>query len=146
VVFDSDAKRVLEHRWEPNGVILQACRVPSFRSQLVIEQIESFGMAVGQEVFTTVWWAGRFFEAWPGPDRYMLARRPVKLHLCGSMKAKDGNIRQALIDKFGGEQAIGRKASPGPLYGVRSHSWSSLALAVTWAETHDQAVATSSPA
>ena len=106
---------------------------------LVIEQIESMGMAVGQEVFTTVWWAGRFYEAWPNANRYQLPRRPIKLHLCGTMQAKDANIRRALLDKFGGATAIGRKASPGPLYGVKGHEFAALAVAVTWLETQTRA-------
>lgn len=85
---------------------------------VVIEKIESYGMAVGAEVFETVWWAGRFAEAaMPGPV-VMLPRRTVKLELCGSSRAKDANVRQALIDRFGGSAAIGRKAAPGPLYGI----------------------------
>jgi hypothetical protein len=102
---------------------------------LVIEQIESMGMAVGQDVFLTVWWSGRFFQAWPG-ECYQLPRRPIKLHLCGSMQAKDANIRAALLDKFGGKDvALGRKASPGPLYGVKGHEFAALAVGITWLET-----------
>jgi len=48
------------------------------------------------------------------------------------MKAKDANIRQALIDKLG---PVGTKKSPGPLWGVKSHIWSALAVAVTALET-----------
>jgi hypothetical protein len=105
------------------------------RATLVIEQIQSMGMAVGQEVFQTVWWAGRFYEAWPNSDRYQLPRRPIKLHLCGTMQAKDSNVRAALIDKFGGSTAIGKKATPGPLYGLKGHEFAALAVAVTWIET-----------
>ena len=63
----------------------------------------------------------------------MIYRKDVKLHLCGSPRAKDSNIRQALIDRFGPgkEKAIGLKKTPGPLYGVKSHVWAALAVAVT---------------
>lgn len=65
-----------------------------------------------------------------------MTRRAVKLHLCGSMRAKDGNIRQALVDRFGGQaQAVGTKKAPGPLFGLSSHRWSALAVAVTWWDT-----------
>ncbi len=43
----------------------------------------------------------------------MLPRRAVKLELCADSRAKDANIRQALLDRFGGSTAIGRKAAPG---------------------------------
>lgn len=102
---------------------------------LVIEMIASYGMPVGREVFETCTWIGRFTEAAGGAQ--LVYRKDVKLHLCGQSRAKDANIRQALIDKFGGkEKAIGRKATPGPLYGISADVWSALAIAVTYDETH----------
>lgn len=96
---------------------------------LAIEMIASYGMPVGREVFETCVWIGRFKQAWRTPDDVQLIyRRDVKLHLCGSPRAKDANIRQALLDKVG---AAGTKKSPGPTYGVKSHAWAALAVAVT---------------
>lgn len=100
---------------------------------LAIEMIASYGMAVGREVFETCVWIGRFKQAWHNPEAVRLIyRRDVKLHLCGSPKAKDANIRQALIDKLG---PPGTKKNPGPTYGVKSHAWAALGVAVTAAET-----------
>jgi hypothetical protein len=101
---------------------------------LAIEMIASYGMAVGREVFETCVWIGRFQQAWwRDPEAVRLVyRRDVKLHLCGSPKAKDTNIRQALIDKLG---PPGTKKQPGPTYGVKSHAWAALGVAVTAAET-----------
>lgn len=105
---------------------------------IVFEQVASYGMAVGAEVFATVWWAGRMFQQalTDTPihcDCHQMFRRDVKLHLCGQARAKDSNIRQALIDRFGGkETAIGTKHSPGPLYGLKGDCWQALALGVTW--------------
>ena len=99
---------------------------------LAIEMVASYGMPVGREVFETVRWIGRFQQAWRDPEAVRLIyRRDVKLHLCGSMRAKDPHVWQALIDKLG---PIGTKACPGPLYGVKSHARSALAVAVTAAE------------
>ena len=101
---------------------------------VAIEKIESYGMAVGREVFDTVWWAGRFAEAVHPTPTYQVPRREVKLELCADSRAKDANIRVALLDRFGGvDAAVGRKATPGPLYGVSRDVWSALAVAVTWA-------------
>ena len=103
---------------------------------LIVEEVVSYGMPVGREVFETVFWSGRFVEAWGGPY-HLMPRQEVKQHCCRSSKATDATIRQALIDQFGGkERAIGRKTCPGPLYGIRKDLWSALALAVTWSETH----------
>lgn len=130
----------------PNTELLGHCRrlFPMNIRQVAIEEIESFGMAVGREVFSTVRWAGRFEEAadHQGAAVTLVPRRTVKLHLCGSAKAKDTNIRQALIDRFGGDSvAVGRKANPGPLYGISKDVWSALAIAVTWADQHEEAAA-----
>lgn len=94
---------------------------------LAIEMIASYGMAVGKEVFETCVWIGRFIQAAPLQHR-LIYRKDVKMHLCGTTNAKDTNIRQALIDKLG---APGVKANPGPTYGVKSHAWPALAVAVT---------------
>jgi hypothetical protein len=96
--------------------------------RLAIEKIEAMGMAVGADVFETVHWSGRFQQAWREPARVQrVTRRQVKLGLCGNMRAKDPNIRQALIDMLG---APGTKANRGPTYGVISHAWSALAVGV----------------
>ena len=121
-----------------NDVLLEQLRTGlsiDVRS-VVIEWIESFGMSVGQEVFKTVHWSGRFTEAAErdGVKVVQMPRRSVKVHLCGSSRAKDPNVRQALVDRFGGSEAKGTKASPGPLYGISKDVWSALAIAVTWAD------------
>ena len=96
---------------------------------LAIEMIASYGMAVGREVFETCVWIGRFKQAWRSPDSVRLVyRKDVKLHLCGSPRAKDPNIRQALLDLLGPQ---GTKKAPGPTYGVKSHAWAALGVAVT---------------
>jgi hypothetical protein len=115
-----------------NAVMLERIRVFGLTGKaddLVIEGVACYGMPVGAEVFETVVWIGRFQQAWRDPEAARLVyRQAVKLHLCGSARAKDTNIRQALIDRLG---PVGLKKSPGPLYGVRGHAWSALAVAVT---------------
>lgn len=101
---------------------------------VVIEKVESFGMAVGAEIFETVYWSGRFAEAARPSPVERIGRKAVKLHLCGTTKAKDSNIRQALIDRYGGAEARGTKKEPGPLYGIANDVWSALAVAVTYAD------------
>jgi hypothetical protein len=99
---------------------------------LVIEEIESYGMPVGREVFETVRWTGRFHQAYlPGPV-FWLPRRHVKLYLCGNCRAKDGNVSQAIRDRYGGNKAAkGRKKTPGPLYHVKKDLWAALGVALT---------------
>lgn len=122
--------RVADSGVLPNDEMLfEIQRTTDVTMALAIEMIASYGMPVGREVFETCVWIGRFQQAWHSPGSVRLVyRRDVKLHLCGSMKAKDPNIRQALLDKIGPQ---GTKKAPGPLYGVKSHAWAALGVAVT---------------
>lgn len=108
--------------------------MPLYRAVLVVEMMRARGMPFSNDEMRTLVWLGRFIEAWGG-EYHEVYRADVKLHLCGSVKARDSNIRAALIDRFGGkDRAIGCKRAPGPLYGVKADAWSALALAVTHAE------------
>lgn len=102
---------------------------------LVIEHVQSMGMAVGQEVFDTVEWGGRFMEAWMdrGGTVAKVPRRDVKQHLCGHAKAKDPNIRAALIDLYGGSDQCKKG---GRLERVKGHAWSALAVGVVYLDAH----------
>jgi hypothetical protein len=115
-------------------------------SILAVEMIQHYGtgMPAGAEIFDTCVWIGRFIETWrqhaAATDPFHLVKRiAIKMYLCGSVRTKDANVRQALIDRWGGKaKAIGRKAEPGPLYGISGDIWSALAVAVTQAELEDQ--------
>ena len=101
---------------------------------LALEMVASYGMPVGAEVFRTVWWAGRFAEVWIAagrPEPREVFRKDVKLHHCHSARAKDANVRQALIDRLGPK---GTKKQPGPTYGISSHVWPALAVALLVAD------------
>lgn len=107
---------------------------------LVIEQIKSYGMSVGESVFETVFWSGRFaaaceYNKFTHMDWDRMPRMDVKMHLCHSPKAKDSNIMQALIDRFAPNtrnKGKGVKAAPGFFYGFHSDVWAAFALAVTF--------------
>jgi len=104
---------------------------------MVIEQVRSYGMPVGASVFDTVWWSGRFCQAW-GDNFFQVPRMDVKNHLCHNSRARDSNIIQALADRFAyGEKNKGKgtKKNPGFFFGFRSDVWQAFALAVTW---HDR--------
>ena len=96
----------------------------------VIEMIASYGMPVGKEVFDTCVWIGRFDHASFHPASFVY-RKDVKMHLCGTMRAKDSNIRQALIDRFG---EVGTKARKGWFYGFKADVWQCYAVGVTYLE------------
>lgn len=100
---------------------------------VVIERVACYGMAVGASVFDTCYWGGRFQQACPDPDAVQwVFRKEVKLHLCGSPRAKDANIRQAIIDRFGGLQATKKG---GPLHKCSKDMWAAIAVGLTWMDT-----------
>ena len=102
--------------------------------RMVVEMIASYGMPVGREIFECCVWIGRFMEAF-GADRCdRLTRGEIKSHLCHSPKAKDSNIRQALIDRLG---PPGTRKAPGATYGISGDCWSALAVAVCWTDKND---------
>lgn len=63
--------------------------------------------------------------------------RQCRIHLCGSARARDPHVREALLDRLGPK---GTKAEPGPTYGVSGHAWRALAVAVTDADHRALAV------
>lgn len=106
-------------------------------NDVAIEMIASYGMAVGATVFDTCVWVGRFEEtAIRCKDVAVkkVFRKEVKLNLCQSAKAKDGNIIQALKDRFGDK---GTKANPGFFYGFKADCWQAFAVGVTWLDGQD---------
>jgi hypothetical protein len=140
VLYGPSSRTIANKGTVPNAAMLQIVTSVAKDPLAVcaIEMIASYGMAVGAEIFETVYWIGRFAERWSavaGVDAARVFRRAVKLHLCGTSTAKDANVRQALIDMFGPGKgrAIGKKATPGPLFGVSGDQWSALAVAVTFA-------------
>ena len=123
-----DGAAVTSAIYQPNEFVLGRLKDAAGVYPLAIEKIASFGMPVGAEVFETVYWSGRFAQAYGVEHVERITRIDVKMHLCHNTRAKDGNIRQALIDRFG---KPGTKSKPGPLYGIVGDLWAALAVAVT---------------
>lgn len=108
---------------------------------IVMENFQAMGMAVGKSVFDSCIWLGRFIEmARRVNDQrpvFLMHRTTVKREICGQTRAKDANVRQAIIDMFTGVEdggkvpQIGTKKNQGPLYGVKSHVWSALAVGIS---------------
>ena len=135
-----DGGRPLDWDILPNAQLADkiASMESAFVDVLAIEWVSFYGKEIhaGSETFDTCRWVGHFERAWN--DRgtsILIPRRQVKSELCGTQKAGDAEVRAILIDRYGGkERAIGRKATPGPLYGIASHVWSALAVALTYAD------------
>lgn len=134
-LFDEARNAVYKSEVQDNKTLLSFVSSRGGTIPFAIEMIDSYGMRVGREVFETCVWIGRFQQAWRDPEAVKLIyRREVVQYLLPPPKKQyrfettDANIRQALIDRLG---PIGTKKEPGPLYGVKSHAWAALAVAVT---------------
>jgi hypothetical protein len=106
-------------------------------NKMVYEMVSSFGMPVGKEVFETCVWIGRFIETFGADRSTPIFRKDVKMHLCGSPRARDANVRQAILDLYkstggGKTPQIGTIKQPGPLFGVNSHIWPAIGVGLTY--------------
>ncbi len=135
IIWDGD--KIHGMGWEPNCKVRLYC-FPDNADIMAVEMIASYGLAVGRDVFRTCVEIGRFVDRWetrencPG-ETVLIPRLDVKMHLCHTARAKDANISQALKDRFG---EVGTKKNPGRLFGVKSHIWAALAVAVTVYDNH----------
>lgn len=104
-----------------------------------IEMIASYGMAVGKTVFDSCLWIGRFQQELlrSGLIPTLIYRSQEKMCLCKTMKAKDTNIRTALIDRYATHDfkaGKGTKGNPDTFYGVSADVWQAIAVGVTYYE------------
>jgi len=118
-------------------------------TELAIEIPACYGMAVGQSVFDTCIWAGRFMEAFIWKSHRVYRKKTSEegcpgecMSICKNNRAKDSNIRQALIDLYpatggGKTPQIGTKKEPGPLYGISKDVWAALAVGITYIKWKD---------
>ncbi len=140
VVWDSETMDILEYGIKENLELSAMLQFFQF-DVCVIEMVASYGMAVGQTVFETCVWIGRFMNEIENYSCNVvrITRNQVKNAICHSSKANDSNIRQALIDMYGGDKkiAIGTKKSPGRLYGIVKDEWAALAVAIAWHKTQE---------
>jgi hypothetical protein len=125
VQYDEKNKQIIDHGILPNPEMRQILIGREY-DLVALEMIASYGMPVGASTFETCLWIGRFIEV-ARTEARLCYRKDVKMFLCGSMRAKDGNVRQALIDMLG---AQGTKKNKGSTYGISSHTWAALAVAV----------------
>ena len=143
-----DSETVLYRRVQDNYSLRDDLRngFPVGADVVVMESMTPY--ATGYTTMATLLFLGRLFEICDETQRkwYQVTRQAVVKHITGRAHAKkpdtrnnDTRVRDALIARFpatGGGKVpqIGIKAQPGPLYGMATHMWPALAVAITWFE------------
>jgi len=123
-----DGTFILDHGKVLNDDIRRLIKsYPELSTKVYIEMIASYGMPVGKETFETCLWIGRFLECCVNQQLHseLIYRKDVKMWHCNSMRAKDSNIRAALIDKYG---VPGVKKAPGITYKLSGDEWQAFAI------------------
>ena len=113
-----------------NEELLQIVKKENY-DVLIYEEFQSYGMPIGISTITSITWNGRYIQSALDREKKVdyIYRKEEKMNLCGTMKAKDSNIRQALIDRFG---EVGTKKNQGWFYGFKNDVWAAYAVGITW--------------
>ena len=139
VIYDSVKHEVIEKGINGNQGFKDLIKDLDF-DFAAIEGIQSYGMPMGQDTIDTVVWLGRYIEcieSFGKQSKLLYKKRNINKTICNSNKAKDSNIRQAIIDMFppsggGKTPQIGTSKDQGLLYGIKSHMWAALAVSLTY--------------
>lgn len=128
-LIDKDTYKPIRFGKISNEDLLDIVRNEEYDT-LIYEEFQSYGMPIGISTITSITWNGRYMQIALDREKTVdyIYRKEEKMNLCGSMKAKDSNIRQALIDRFG---VVGTKKQPGWFYGFKKDIWSAYAVGVT---------------
>jgi hypothetical protein len=108
----------IDHHAKMGDVIVCECTQAGPPSTQVVRTTEVVGRIMERCAFREV-------------ELHLYYRREVLQALaCARKGNKDSLVRLALIELHGGDRAsaIGRKKSPGPLYGLSSHAWQAMGV------------------
>ena len=121
-----EGSKIIDHIYLPNDQALHFINGANkiYDADFYCEMIASYGMPVGKTVFETCLFIGRILQV--APETKLITRNVVKNAICHSSKAKDANIRQALIDIYG---EVGTKKNQGGTFGMSGDKWAALAVA-----------------
>lgn len=129
-LIDKETYKPLKFGKISNEELLKIVKEKEY-DELVYEEFQSYGMPIGVSTITSITWNGRYIQSALDREKKVsfVYRKDEKMNLCHSMKAKDSNIRQALIDRFG---EVGVKKSPGFFYGFKKDIWAAFAVGCTY--------------
>lgn len=142
IIFCTEQKRVVQKGFLENEQFIEEILNSSF-DEVAIEKIVSLGAVIGSSTLDTAYTNGRIYEAIKtkfGIISNLYSRIDIKMHLCFTTRAKDANVRQALVNKFGDSST---KKNPHNTFNeledkiyFGGHFWSCLAIACYHIEPH----------
>lgn len=142
VLMDEIPCKLLKFGKIKNDSLLEIVKNEKYE-KLIYEEFQSYGMPIGVTTIKSITWNGRFIQS--ALDRGIkvvsVYRKDEKLVLCNSMKAKDSNIRQALINRYAKhdfKNGKGTKKNPDTFYGVSNDVWAAIAVGVTCYELESE--------
>lgn len=119
-----------------NNRLIERLSIMSEPDILGIEAMSSYGRRVGENVFNTCIWIGRFQQTWYDPESvHLIKRKTVVNNITGNPKSGDSQVRRSLLRLYeptgGGKiPEVGIRKQPGPLFGISTHAWQALAVAL----------------
>lgn len=144
IFFDKTKLALIEFGITDNQKLVAMIKERVDYNKLVVEYPRPRGQPMYYQLVDTIFWIGRFVEA-AGCDWQPIDRKDVKMHLTGSTRSTDSNIRAALIERYF-EKDIGRyapgdksrlKRIPDELRGISKDLWAALAVAVYYSDTEN---------
>jgi hypothetical protein len=146
VIMGEDLKPIEFDKVENNELLKLIQNIeykPYTTNHFAIEMVAHYGTAMpaGKEIFDTCVWIGRFWQKALDriPKLKRIYRKEVTMNLCHSVRAKDSNVIQALIDRFAygvPNRGKGYKKNPGWFFGFKGDIWQSYAVGVTYYDTY----------
>ena len=135
-LMDKNTYKPLKFGKIDNNELLKIVKEEEY-NELVYEEFQSYGMPIGISTITSITWNGRYIQSALDREKKVgfVYRKDEKINLCGSMKAKDSNIRQALIDRFAQfdfKNGKGNKSKRDFFYGFSKDVWAAYAVGVTY--------------
>lgn len=142
VLADSETRRPLEFDKIPNRELADMMLNGTLKfDEFVTERMESMGTLIGRTVLESCEWVGRFSQIAEslGLEVNYVYRHEEKIHICGDSRAKDANIRRALIDRFAKTaNGKGTKKEPDFFFQFRSDIWSAYAILTCYLDRKEE--------
>ena len=141
VLADKDTRRPIEFGKIANRELADMMLKGTLKfDEFVSERMESMGTLIGRTVLEACEWVGRFSQIaeFLGCEVNYVYRHEEKINICGDSRAKDANIRRALIDRFA-KTANGKGTAKNPdfFYNFKSDIWSAYAVLTVYLDRED---------